>query len=111
MRMSYAALNAAMACLKAELPTVSLKTHLIASKHFCERIKTDRCADGCGSVPVIWTRQQLKGLRLLLDSAGYSETTLRSAWRDATNEDIAASIIGFIRQAALEMPWSLWRTS
>jgi len=42
---------------------------------------------------------------LLLDSAGYSETTLRSAWRDATNEDIAASIIGFIRQAALEMPW------
>jgi len=26
MRMSYAALNAAMACLKAELPTVSLKT-------------------------------------------------------------------------------------
>jgi type I restriction enzyme, R subunit len=47
------------------------------------------------------TRQQLKELRLLLDSAGYSETTLRSAWRDATNEDIAASIIEFIRQAAL----------
>lgn len=47
------------------------------------------------------TRQQLKELRVLLDSAGYSETTLRSAWRDATNEDIAASIIGFIRQAAL----------
>lgn len=47
------------------------------------------------------TRQQLKELRLLLDSAGYSEATLRSAWRDATNEDIAASIIGFVRQAAL----------
>lgn len=26
---------------------------------------------------------------------------LRSAWRDSTNQDIAASIIGFIRQAAL----------
>ncbi|WOD41904.1 type I restriction-modification system endonuclease [Nodosilinea sp. E11] len=47
------------------------------------------------------TRQQLKELRLLLDNAGYSEAQLRSAWRDATNEDIAASIIGFIRQAAL----------
>jgi type I restriction enzyme, R subunit len=47
------------------------------------------------------TRQQLKELRILLDSAGYSEVALRSAWRDATNEDIAASIIGFIRQAAL----------
>jgi len=47
------------------------------------------------------TRQQLKELRILLDSAGYSEVTLRSAWRDTTNEDIAASIIGFIRQAAL----------
>lgn len=38
---------------------------------------------------------------MLLDNAGYSETILRSAWRDSTNEDIAASIIGFIRQAAL----------
>jgi type I restriction enzyme R subunit len=47
------------------------------------------------------TRQQLKELRLLLDSAGYSEAALRSAWRETTNEDIAASIIGFIRQAAL----------
>ncbi len=47
------------------------------------------------------TRQQLKELRLLLDSAGYSEATLRATWRDATNEGIAASIIGFIRQAAL----------
>lgn len=37
----------------------------------------------------------------MLDGAGYSEAALRSAWRDTTNEDIAASIIGFIRQAAL----------
>lgn len=47
------------------------------------------------------TRAQLKELRAALDAAGYSEVTLRSAWRDATNQDIAASIIGYIRQAAL----------
>lgn len=47
------------------------------------------------------TRSQLKELKLLLDTAGYSERTLQVAWRDLTNEDIAASIVGFIRQAAL----------
>ncbi|HEY9739720.1 MAG TPA: type I restriction-modification enzyme R subunit C-terminal domain-containing protein [Coleofasciculaceae cyanobacterium] len=47
------------------------------------------------------TRAQLKELRLLLDAAGFSETNLQVAWWEMTNEDIAASIIGFIRQAAL----------
>jgi len=47
------------------------------------------------------TRQQLKELKLLLTQAGYSEASLQMAWRDTTNQDIAASIIGFIRQAAL----------
>ncbi|MFO0697548.1 MAG: type I restriction-modification system endonuclease [Polyangiales bacterium] len=47
------------------------------------------------------TRQQLKELRLVLDQAGYTEVALQSAWRDKTNEDIAASIIGHIRRAAL----------
>ncbi|NDJ21119.1 type I restriction-modification system endonuclease [Nostoc sp. B(2019)] len=47
------------------------------------------------------TRAQLKELRMILDTAGYSETNLQTAWRETTNEDIAASIIGFIRQAAL----------
>jgi type I restriction enzyme R subunit len=47
------------------------------------------------------TRAQLEELRLLLDAAGFSETNLQVAWREMTNEDIAASIIGFIRQAAL----------
>lgn len=50
------------------------------------------------------TCQQLKELRLLLDRAGNSEQALQVAWRDAKNEDIAASIIGFIRQAALGDP-------
>ena len=47
------------------------------------------------------TRAELKALRLALDRAGYSEVHLRAAWRDRTNQDIAASIIGHIRQAAL----------
>jgi type I restriction enzyme R subunit len=47
------------------------------------------------------TRQQLKELSLELDRAGYREKFLQSAWREMTNEDIAASIIGFIRQVAL----------
>ena len=47
------------------------------------------------------TRQQLKELKLLLDEQGYSETALNTAWREWKNEDIAASIIGFIRQQAL----------
>jgi type I restriction enzyme, R subunit len=50
------------------------------------------------------TRQQLRSLKLALDGAGYTETSLRVAWREATNQDIAASIIGFIRQQALGSP-------
>jgi len=47
------------------------------------------------------TRQQLKEIRLLLDQHGFSEANLRTAWRNQTNHEIAASIIGYIRQAAL----------
>lgn len=47
------------------------------------------------------TREELRKLRLELDRLGYSETNLRRAWQDAKNEEIAASIISFIRQAAL----------
>jgi len=50
------------------------------------------------------TRQQLKELKLALDLAGYPETHLRTAWRAHTNQDIAASIVGYIRQAALGDP-------
>ncbi len=50
------------------------------------------------------TREQLRSLRLELDRQGFSETKLRRAWQDTKNEDIAASIIGFIRQAALGDP-------
>jgi type I restriction enzyme, R subunit len=47
------------------------------------------------------TRAQLRELKLELDRFGYSEANLRRAWHDAKNEDIAASIIGFVRQAAI----------
>jgi len=50
------------------------------------------------------TRAELRSLRLELDKLGYSETNLRRAWQDARNEDIAASIIGHIRQAAIGDP-------
>jgi len=50
------------------------------------------------------TRQQLKELKLALDREGYSETKLRTAWRESKNEDLAASIIGYIRQMALGTP-------
>jgi type I restriction enzyme, R subunit len=50
------------------------------------------------------TRQQLRELALELDRHSYTDTNLRQAWLQAKNEDIAASIIGFVRQAALKEP-------
>lgn len=50
------------------------------------------------------TRAQLKDIKLLLDNAGFSEAGLRFAIRKQTNQDIAASIIGHIRKAALGEP-------
>lgn len=47
------------------------------------------------------TRKQLRELALELDKAGFSETNLATAWREMTNQDIAARIVGFIRQAAI----------
>lgn len=47
------------------------------------------------------TRQSLKELKLILDRNNFSETMLNTAWRDMTNEDIAADIISFIRQRSI----------
>jgi type I restriction enzyme R subunit len=47
------------------------------------------------------TRKQLRELVLELDKAGYTETGLSTAWREMTNQDIAARIVGYIRQAAI----------
>jgi type I restriction enzyme R subunit len=50
------------------------------------------------------TRQHLRELRRALDQAGYREAALRTAYREVSNQDIAASIIGYIRQQALGEP-------
>ena len=47
------------------------------------------------------TRKDLRELRLALDQRGYNEATLATAWRETTNQAMAASIMGYIRQAAL----------
>lgn len=50
------------------------------------------------------TRKQLRELALELDRAGFSEANLATAWREMTNQDIAARIIGYVRQAAIGDP-------
>ena len=50
------------------------------------------------------TRDDLRQLKVALDSNQFTENALRTAYRDQTSEDIAASIVGFIRQAALGDP-------
>lgn len=50
------------------------------------------------------TRKQLRELALELDRAGFSEANLTTAWREMTNQDIAARIVGFIRKAAMDDP-------
>jgi type I restriction enzyme R subunit len=47
------------------------------------------------------TRKQLRELVLELDRAGFREAGLATAWREMTNQDIAARIVGYIRQAAI----------
>lgn len=50
------------------------------------------------------TRNDLKELAVALDGKGFSETSLRAAYGRARNADIAAHIIGFVRQAAIGDP-------
>ena len=47
------------------------------------------------------TRKQLRELALELDKAGFTEAGLATAWREITSRDIAARIVGYIRQAAI----------
>jgi type I restriction enzyme R subunit len=56
------------------------------------------------NAPKDLTREQLREVRLLLDAHGYSEANLKAAWRNRSHQDIAASILGYIRQAALGEP-------
>lgn len=47
------------------------------------------------------TRKSLKELALELEKNRFREQDLQVAWNEVKNEEIAARIIGFIRQAAL----------
>ena len=51
--------------------------------------------------PAELTRESLKSLLIELGRHDFTEPQLNSAWRDMTNQDIAADIIAFIRQQAL----------
>ncbi len=50
------------------------------------------------------TREDLRQLKLALDQEGFSEKSIQTAWRDQKNEDIAATIVGYIRQLSLGSP-------
>lgn len=47
------------------------------------------------------TRQSLKELKQILGNHNFRETMLQTAWKEMTNEDIAADIISFIRQRSI----------
>ena len=49
-------------------------------------------------------RDDLRKLRLLLDEQGFGEASIATAWREQKNEDVAATIVGYIRQLALGSP-------
>ena len=54
------------------------------------------------------TRRDLKELAVELNRHHFREQDLKTAWHEMTNEEIAARIIGFIRQAAIGealIPW------
>lgn len=50
------------------------------------------------------TRKELRALQLALEHEGFGEKMLQAAYAAVTNHDIAASIVGFIRQQALGDP-------
>lgn len=50
------------------------------------------------------TRADLRAIAQALGEAGFTEAQLRAAYRDTTNQDIAAKIIGYVRQRALGSP-------
>lgn len=54
------------------------------------------------------TRRNLKEVAIELEKNAFREQDLKAAWHDVKNEDIAARIMGFIRQAALGEPLKPW---
>lgn len=52
--------------------------------------------------PADLDRKSLKELKMLLDSKGFSETALNTAWREKNMVDISADIIAYIRTLTLD---------
>jgi type I restriction enzyme R subunit len=52
--------------------------------------------------PAELDRKSLRELKILLDSEGYNELKLSTAWKNAKNQELAADIISFIRTLALD---------
>jgi type I restriction enzyme R subunit len=50
------------------------------------------------------TRDDLRKLKLALDQEEFGEAAVQTAWREQKNEDVAATIVGYIRQLALGSP-------
>ena len=50
------------------------------------------------------TRDDLRKLKLALDGEGFNEKAIQSAWREQKDEDVAATIVGYIRKLALGSP-------
>ncbi|WP_186198169.1 type I restriction-modification system endonuclease [Burkholderia gladioli] len=79
--------------------------YLESFNHFIhEQINQSAALSVVVNHPKDLTRAELKEVRMLLDQHGYSEAKIKSAWRNQTNQEIAASIVGYIRQAALGEP-------
>ena len=49
-------------------------------------------------------REDLRKLKLLLDEHGFGEAAVQTAFREQRNEDVAATIVGYIRRLALGSP-------
>ncbi|QCE32419.1 type I restriction-modification system endonuclease [Acetobacteraceae bacterium] len=54
--------------------------------------------------PAELTRKDLKELQRILDKEGFTELKLETAYRESTNVEIAAKLIGFIRHEAIGEP-------
>lgn len=74
------------------------------SEFIKQQINQNAAIAGVVNKPRDLNRAQLKEIKLLLDGAGFTEPKLQTAVRNQTNQDIAASIIGHIRRAALGEP-------
>lgn len=76
--------------------------YLDSFNHFIkEQVNQSAALSAVVNKPKELTREQLKEVKILLDQNGYNEAKLDTAWRNKTNQEIAASIIGHIRRAAL----------